>query len=392
MNITRFRARWIFPVASAPLENGVLEVTDGVISAVHHLAEPDAIELGNVAILPGLVNAHTHLEFSDLTAPLTPEEPFTDWIRELVAHRRLRTVEPKTIIAKGFGEAIASETRCLGEIATEGWSPDVFAENPKCQTVVFRELIGLLPEQIAEQVSLAKTHLGSALAKEQPWLTRGLSPHAPYSVHPQLFQKLVSLCREHNAPLAMHLAETRAELELLSRSQGELVEMLKAFGVWREGVIAPGSRILDYLKPMADLNRGLVVHGNYLNDQDIAFLSRHPNLSVVYCPRTHAFFGHRLEDHPWPRLLDANVRVALGTDSRASNPDLNLWNEVRFLRKHYPKIPPAQWLKWATQNGALALDGPETTHGTLEPGKQGVFSTLPLKVLDTSDPDLALFG
>jgi cytosine/adenosine deaminase-related metal-dependent hydrolase len=306
-------------------------------------------------------------------------------------------LEPKTIIAQGFAEAIETGTRAIGEIATEGWSPEVFlSQQPDtepgidscCEVVVFRELLGLLPERIDHQFTIARKHLEAAKPAETGRLTRGLSPHAPYSVHPELFHQLMPLCREYNAPLAMHLAETRAELELLSKGTGEFVEMLSAFGVWREGLIPKHSRILDYLEPMADLERALIVHGNYLKDEDIPFLGKHPELSVVYCPRTHAFFGH--QNHPWPKLMEAGVRVVLGTDSRASNPDLNLWEEVKFLRRKYPKTPPEQWLRWATRDGAIALYGPGTKLGMLQVGHPARLTLIPLPDTGARDPYAAL--
>lgn len=368
----------------------MVEVAEGLISAIHDRPDPDAVDLGDVALLPGLVNAHTHLEFSDLTTPIQPPRPFTDWIRNLVSHRRSRTRGSKSVVGQGYREATETGTRLMGEIATESWPLDVNDMTPPGQVVVFRELLGLLPEQSAEQLSIAKTHLESATLEEQLFLIRGLSPHAPYSVHPDLFHQIVSLCREHQAPLAMHLAETQAELELLSQGTGEFVEMLSAFGVWQEGLIPQKSRILDYLEPLADLPRALVVHGNYLNEDEIAFLGKHPNLSVVYCPRTHAYFGHT--DHPWPKLVEAGVRVVLGTDSRGSNPDLNLWKEVQFLHRKHPHVPPAQWINWATRDGAIALLGEGTKHGTLQPGHPASFATVPLVNPKATEPYAALFG
>jgi cytosine/adenosine deaminase-related metal-dependent hydrolase len=259
-----------------------------------------------------------------------------------------------------------------------------------CRVVAFRELLALVPERIDAQLAIAKEHLKGGAAEEARILTRGLSPHAPYSVHPDLFHQLVALCKEHNAPLAMHLAETRAELDLLEKGTGEFVEMLSTFGVWREGLIPQNTRIRDYLEPLAALDRALVVHGNYLSDDDIAFLAKHPQLTVVYCPRTHVYFGHK--NHPWPRLLDAGVRVALGTDSRASNPDLNLWEEVKFLRRKHPHVPPSQWLEWATRNGAMALYGPETKLGTLAIGYPACFSVVWLADPEKHDPYASLLG
>lgn len=398
MSNARYRARWIFPVASPPLADGVLEIEGGVISALHNRPEPGSVDLGNVAILPGLVNAHTHLEFSDLPRPLEPRSPFPDWIRSVVSHRRSRAIPQSQIIQQGLGECLRTGTRAIGEIATDDETPQAILENPSLtehgielmvRAVVFRELIGLQPERHDEQVSVAKEFLQAGRNDDPRILTRGLSPHSPYSVHPDLFHELVSLCRESKAPLAMHLAETEAELELLSKGVGELVEMLKAFGIWRDGLFPKNLRILDYLEPLADVERALVVHGNYLNDEEIAFLSRHENLSVVYCPRTHNFFGHR--DHPWPRLLETGVRVAIGTDSRASNPDLNLWEEIKFLRQKHPGVPPSQWIEWATRAGAIALFGPDTDLGTLQIGQPATIAIVPLAKPDATDPYRALF-
>ncbi|MCA9069598.1 MAG: amidohydrolase family protein [Planctomycetaceae bacterium] len=406
MRFLRLQAAWVFPVATPPIRNGMVELdtANGTVIAIHAKPpKPDkrmGVNLGNVALLPGLVNAHTHLEFSDLTSPIDPPTPFTNWIRNLVGHRRSRRGDSKSISAQGYQEAFRAGTRMIGEIATEGWSPESFTvETPDLQdvplpqlgqVVVFRELLGLLPEQSSEQLVIANQHLAGAKAEEQSSLTRGLSPHAPYSVHPDLFHQLVSLCREKQAPLAMHLAETKAELELLSQGTGEFVEMLTTFGVWREGLIPRNSQVLDYLKPLADLPRALVVHGNYLSDDEIAFLSRHPNLSVVYCPRTHAYFGHT--DHPWPKLVEAGVRVVLGTDSRGSNPDLSLWKEVQFLQKKHPPIPPKQWIEWATRDGAIALYGEDTKFGTLQPGRSANFVAIPLANPQATSPYTALFG
>ncbi len=134
------------------------------------------MDLGNVAILPGLVNAHTHLEFSELTKPLEPAESFTDWIRALVGHRWSRTLSPETIIAQGFTEACNTGTSAIGEIATEGWSPKVFLRKQQdtplgtdapAQVVVFRELLALAPERIEAQLAIAKEHLTSASSRKR---------------------------------------------------------------------------------------------------------------------------------------------------------------------------------------------------------------------------------
>ncbi|RPI80948.1 MAG: amidohydrolase, partial [Planctomycetaceae bacterium] len=222
-----------------------------------------------------------------------------------------------------------------------------------------------------------------ATSSAPPHLGFGLSPHAPYSVHPTLLKGLVDLAIESGAPVAMHLAATRSELELLARGGGEFAEFLKRLAVWNPDVFRERRSILDYLKELARSPRGLVVHGNYLSDADIEFLARNPQLSVVYCPRTHAYFGH--EPHPWRTLLERNINVALGTDSRASNPDLSVWDELQFLRRCEPDVPGQTLLDLATIRGARAL-GLEAHCGTITPGRSADLAIIDLPAVPSADP------
>jgi len=156
--------------------------------------------------------------------------------------------------------------------------------------------------------------------------------------------------------------------------------MLEEFGVWEPSAIPHGSRPLDYLQPLTGLDHALVIHGNYLSDDEIDFLCRHPNLTVVYCPRTHAAFGHA--PHPWRKLLQRGGCVAIGTDSRASNPDLSLWRELCFLRDQFPDVSPQILLELGTIRGARAL-GLEETTGILGVGRS---ADLTVVTLDASPP------
>ncbi len=377
-----YRARWIVPVASDPIANGTIGIESRRIVELHASDDPETVDLGNVAIIPGLVNAHTHLEFSDLNEPLQPDASFTDWIRTLVSYRRTRTVTPPESAKRGYDESACSGTTLLGEIATEGWQSKAFAgDGPR--VVVFREILGLDSSRIDEQLDLAKQHLGLA-----PPISPAISPHAPYSVHPELFHGLVGLAKEARIPLAIHLAETCAELKLLESGEGPIVEMLRGFGVWRDGIFSNGTRPFDYLKAMAGLEQVLIVHGNYLSDDEIDFLAEHPEMTVVYCPRTHAFFGH--DEHPWRQMLERGVSLAIGTDSRASNPDLSLWNELKFLYARFPDVNPAKLLELGTINGARAL-GLDALTGSLAPGKSADLAVVALGQADDADPYRTLF-
>lgn len=383
--MTAYRARWVMPVAEPPVEQGTVEVDGGRIAAVHRRYDPQARDLGNVALVPGLVNAHTHLEFSAIAQPLGPAGSFTDWIRTVLAQRRQRTGTAADAVRQGLAESATGGTTLIGEITTDDATLTAFDETAPA-VCTFREVIGLLPEQHAAQRKVARRHLAGGVGSPP---RRGLSPHAPYSVHPDLFTDLVALAVESCAPLAMHLAETPAERELLRHGTGPLVALLEQLGVWRDGLIPRGTGPMDYLRRLADAERALVIHGNDLTDEELAFVAGRPSLTVVYCPRTHAYFGHG--PHPWRDLLDRRpTAVCLGTDSRASNPDLSLWHELQFLRARFPAVDPALLLRLATSDGAAALGWGDET-GTLEPGKSADFTVVALPDAAAGDPFELLF-
>lgn len=377
-------ARWVFPISSPPLENGVIDIESGRITAIHNRRPSSTVvDCGNVALLPGLINAHTHLEFSDLQCPVEPALPFTDWIKSLVAVRRAQPAT-STVIQQGLAECLAAGTTLIGEIATQDWQPETY-HLAATHTLAFRELLGMLPERIATQMEIARQWLGQS----DTMFTRGLSPHAPYSVHPDLYRDLVQLATEKQAPVAIHLAETRSELELLDRGTGEFVDMLQRFNAWDPRIIPRKTRPLDYLRPLAAVRRALVIHGNYMESDELDWLADHPQVSVVYCPRTHAYFQH--SPHPWRKLLDRGVNVALGTDSRGSNPDLSVWREMQFLAQTAPEVDPGTILAMGTRRGAVAL-GHEADSGTLEPGKCAPAACVPLPEGGDNDPYRLLFS
>jgi len=380
------RARWVFPGWGPPLENGVVEVIAGRITAVHDRPLRPTCDLGQAVIIPGLINAHTHLELSDVAVPLSPARPFTDWLKQVMAHRQARAakdVADELVVAAGKSEAARHGTTTLGDIAGQSPpnSPDGMQYRPR--TVAFLEILGLAPERADTQLQRVRQHLAGDSS-----VIRGISPHAPYSVHPDLLRGSIDLAVQHHAPVAMHLAETPAELELLATGAGEFVEFLQELGVWRADAIPRGSRPVDYLRELARVECALAIHGNYLDDEDIDFIVAHSNISVVYCPRTHAYFGHA--PHPWRQMLQRGVNLALGTDSRASNPDLSLFAEMQFLRRLAPDFDPAQLLQLGTFNGAFAL-GVEHETGSLAVGKSADLAVVALPETTHDDPYSLLF-
>lgn len=388
MAVTSLRARLVFPVDGPPIWDGFVEIVDGRIGAVSARPLAGAIDLGNVALLPALVNAHTHLEFSGLAEPLGPAVPFTDWLKAVIGSRRESPAQAAELsISQGRAECAATGTGLIGDIVTSAWSPDgVRGDGP--HIVAFQESLGLRAERIEPEIARARLFLEGG-GTDSAHLMRGLSPHAPYSVHPDLVGQLVKLAVEFEAPVAMHLAETPGELQLLEQGSGEFVDFLQTLGVWDSTAIPKGTRILDYLHQLARAPRGLVVHGNYLTESEIEFLSDQSQLTVIYCPRTHAYFQHPL--HPWRELIRRGVSVALGTDSRASNPDLSLWNELLYLRRTFPQVHPASLLQLGTLAGARAL-GLEDSFGSLATGKVAAFAVADLPDSTASDPFELLFA
>ncbi len=155
-------------------------------------------------------------------------------------------------------------------------------------------------------------------------------------------------------------------------------------GAWDATAIPGGTRPLDYLRRLAACDRALVIHGNYLDREELEFVAAHAQrLSVIYCPRTHAYFGH--PRHPLPRLLAAGANVALGTDSRASNPDLGILDEMRFVARQFPEIASAVVLELGTLRGARAL-GLEEDVGSLVPGKVANLAIVALPDREARDP------
>lgn len=364
-----YTARWIVPVSSAPLANGTITIEGTTIAAVESKGvRTPGVDLGNVAIIPGLVNCHTHLDLSGARGKIPPTDPehFTDWLKGVIAYRRSRSPEEtQADIRAGLADCLRFGTTLVGDITAGGASWEAITE-AKTRAVVFDELIGLKPER----VDVSKREAADWMAGSETELhRRGLSPHAPYSVHSNLIVEAGHLCRVGKRPTAIHLGESRDEIELLHRRRGPFREFLESLGVWCADGLADDftfiMKIVDFRQPK------LFIHMNH-----VAPSARIPrNSTCVHCPRTHAAFGH--PRHPFREFQARGVRVALGTDSLASNPDLDLLAEARFLHSIRPEVPCDELLRMATLTGAEALGWADET-GSLEPGKSADFVALPL--------------
>jgi cytosine/adenosine deaminase-related metal-dependent hydrolase len=387
------RARCVFPVSGPPLKDAAVTIADGRIVAVGNEPTDGPIEdLGDVALVPGLVNAHTHLEFSDVARPIgNPKAGLVAWLRSVIEHRALQSpanpteAGPASAVAQGLAECLRCGVTTIGEIAQPHGIDDVYNAAP-CGGTHFVEMIAPRLERVdaaleAARACLNRINLPSpsgrrAGGEDNDRWHNGLSPHAPYTVHPQLLVRAAALSVEHDIPLAMHLAESREELEFLRDGSGPFRELLESRRGFDPSARPRGSRPLDELRCLSQASRALVIHGNYLDDEEIEFVANHHrNMAVIYCPRTHTWFGH--DPYPLEKLLAAGAVVALGTDSRASSPDLSLLAEMRHVARSFPSLSRATILELGTLGGAKAL-GREAEIGTLKPGNWANFTAIRL--------------
>jgi len=366
------RAATVWPLSAPPLRPGAVAVREGRIAAVGLAREVQpqpgepVWELGEAIILPGLVNAHAHLELSHLRGRVPYRGRFTAWLQDLVLARWRWSPRDWLASARtGCAELLRHGITTVGDITFSGASFTAVRESG-LRGVVFQEVLGFRAAE-AERAWAQRTEpLWKEAASPSERVRLGLSPHAPYSTSAALYARCLEQARQHGWLLATHLAETLAEGEFLRTGQGELRKAMQRFRQFDRRWSPPGVSPVAYLQGLGfGTVPGLAIHCNYLSEQDIGLL-RQSRLTVVYCPRSHTFFEHR--DHPVERLLAAGVPVALGTDSLASNDRLDLLAEVREAARKHPGVPPETWLRLATLEGARALGWAEET-GSLEVGK-----------------------
>ena len=388
-----YKARYVFPIDADPIPDGIVVVEGNRIASVgKSCSNSELTDLGNTALLPGLVNSHTHLQFSTLTQPLgSPGMRFPNWIRLVVEGRRSDGTDDdltrRRAIQQGMEECEKSGTVAVGEIATPSNPIDVYQDST-LDITVFLELIGLSNGRVDSLVESAEQYLSTS-SETSGCVRPGISPHAPYTVHPELLRRVSELSAKKQIPIAMHLAESFEELELLESGTGPFRELLDDLGAWDATAIPIGTRPIDYLKMMKPAERVLVIHGNYFADDEITFLSQHrERFSVVYCPRSHAYFQHAR--YPLAKMIECGVNVSLGTDSRASNPDLNLFEEMRYVAQNHSEVPLRKTLEMGTIAAAKAL-GIENELGSLTIGKRSVFAAVQLPDHDCGDPFEQLF-
>lgn len=334
----RIEAHWIWTGSEPPFP-GAVTVTSGRIASIER-REPrstGAATDGRVTLLTvGLANAHVHL---DLTLPRPDarlEGPFGEWLAGVVETRRALGREGlERRAAEGVAASIAAGTTLLLDYDPAGWSHSALSMSP-VRRVLFREVIALTPEAWrSEERGRASLETFLDGPTEPDRELRAIAPHAPYSVHPALWEELVGRADRDGLPWSTHVAETCWERELLSSGGGEGAAFLRSFGSDPAAYAGVDSAVrrLDAAGLLSE--RALLVHGNHLDDDEIDRIAR-CGAAVAYCPRSTAYFGH--PPHPFPRLVTAGIPVLLGTDGAISAGDLSMLEEMRAARAAAPEV------------------------------------------------------
>ena len=322
--------------------------------------EKDVVDLGDAVVLPGWVNCHTHLEFSHLSQPLGEKgTPITDWIPEVIGDRFGRDPEVSSPVLKGLDACHRTGTALVGEIATSSDELELYANSPLLGSIFFERL-----GNDAGRVNELMKRTNDWLAKQEAanWFC-GLSPHAPYSVSPELLEQLLGAAGRGKAPVAMHIAESQEELEWLNHRRGPFKELLENLGALPN--LPPGWNMDQVINQLCSGDRSILVHGNYLSGKQLDVIAE-SDTRIVFCPRTHAFFEH--DEYPLRAIRDRRIKLGIGTDSLASNPDLNMLGEIQLVRSRFADLSPSILIEMATIDGAKILCR-EKEFGSIEPGK-----------------------
>jgi len=388
--LIRYHASWLVPIDDPPIRDGRVTVDDGRIVArgvgvgdrspevgdrsPYNKRRPlpdhdQEIDLGEVAILPGLVNAHTHLELSYLRDQIPPASQFVEWIRRLMAARRARpdpeAPEILDAIDRAIAEAIACGTALVGDVSNTLVTIPRLMQSPLA-ALVFYELIRFNAPDPDRLVEAAQADIHARGTNDR--VRASLSAHAPYSVAPALFRAIKgAVDRDPATPYSVHLAESPEEIEFIERGTGPWRVLLEELGVWDRAWIVPKVSPVQYLDSAGFIDRNLLaVHGVQMKPDDLATLAAH-GATLVACPRSNGHTGAGAP--PLADFYDAGIHVAVGTDSLASAPDLNLFAELATMRALAPTVMAASLLDSATRQGARAL-GFGADYGTIAVGKR----------------------
>ncbi len=378
------RARIVVPISRKPIADGAVKISRGRIVAVGYWRDfsansrKDAVDLGDVALLPGLVNAHCHLEYTGMAGEFLPPKHFTDWLKLIVAAKGVRTDTDFAAAWKSGAEMLLrTGTTTVADIeALPALLPKVWDTTP-LRVISFLEMTGIKSRRSPEKILRAASKKIHSLAAHRA----GLSPHAPYSTKPELLRLTAKLARARKLRVTTHVAESAEEFEMFIHARGKMFDWL-SHSKRDMGDCGLGSPVQHLARNNLLGANFLAVHANCLAPGDAQLLARKKS-SVVHCPRSHSFFDH--PKFPFKELTAAGVNVCLGTDSLASieakrkQPlELNMFSEMRSFARRNSGTPPGTILQMATMNGAHAL-GLGGRAGEISKGAFADLITLPCR-------------
>lgn len=386
--MTQFRAAWVLPIDGPPIRHGVVSVDDGRVASVGTSAATDVTDLGDVAVLPALVNAHTHLELSYLHQRVPPSRDFAEWVGTVL---RLRaesadTEAPRILDAarQAIRQAQAFGTGLFGDVSNTLVTAPLLAE-AGAPAHVFHELTGFTEPDPSARVRAARQRVDAVRTDD---VRVSVAPHAPYSVSAALFSAIREDVDRHDSVSSVHLGESPAEVEFLRHGTGAMRRLLEDLGRWPPDWVPPGTSPVAYLSDLGFLDsRVLAVHGVQFDGDDLARL-RALAVTLVACPRSNLYVG--VGSPPLEAFYAMDVEVAFGTDSLASVANLNMFEELAEARRIAPRAPARRLLESATLTGARALGfGDEL--GSLEVGKRALMIAVPVPA-DVADVEEFLVG
>ena len=339
------------------INNGVVVIDDGgkikfsgQVEDIDSFASCQTIDLGDSAIVPGFINAHAHLELTHLHKSLNGNGNFTDWIRQLVEEKKgWSESEYALSVRDGIESSLKSGTTTIVDITRNGIALSELLTS-KTRKLIFFEIIDFNPDTAEDTINVFKELITDI--NPDDLLSIGIFPHAPYTVSDRLYRSCKSVSDKFDIIIATHIAETKEEVEFLTRGTGHFVSLLNDFNMlknWKPPRLSP----MNYLKNIGFLENGcILIHCNYLSEDEIDLIEKAKS-NVVFCPRSHEYFGH--DDHPFINLKNRDINIALGTDSLASNDTLSILDEMKFIRKHYSALNPQDIFYMGTIAGAAAL-------------------------------------
>jgi cytosine/adenosine deaminase-related metal-dependent hydrolase len=369
------RARIVLPVSQPAIEDGAVVLSGRRIVSVlpwknlPARRQAGSLDLGDAILLPGLVNAHCHLDYTDMSGLIPPQRSFTDWIKLITtAKSEWNFSEYAASWLRGADMLLRSGTTTVGDFeAVPELLPDVWTATP-LRVISFLELTGVKsrrnPRAILQEALRRIRSLPSRRSRAV------LAPHAPYSTQPELIRIAATTARRRKWPVATHVAESIQEFDMFMNAKGDLFDWLRRN---ERDMDDCGARSpIQLLRASGLLAENLlVIHANYLRDGDARLLAK-SKTSVVHCPRSHFYFRHR--KFPFRELTRARVNICLGTDSLATvykrrheSVELNMFDEMRAFARAHSRLPAEKILRLATVNGARAL-GLAGTLGQLSPG------------------------